>query len=168
MNWSDVLVGEPGRALRIIIVSAAAYAALLVILRLTGKRTLSKMNAFDLTVTVALGSTLATVILSKDVSLLEGILAFLLLAWLQLIVTWISVRSARFERWVKAEPRLLAYDGRLLRSAMRQERVTREEIESALREHGFASLAEVASVVLETNGSISVVGVAHASSGNRS
>jgi uncharacterized membrane protein YcaP (DUF421 family) len=58
---------------RVAVVSIAAYVALLVFLRVSGKRTLSKMNAFDLVVTVALGSTLATVILSKQVALAEGV-----------------------------------------------------------------------------------------------
>lgn len=61
---------------RVVVISACAYAALIVVLRISGKRTLGKMNAFDLAVTVAIGSTLATVLLSKDVALAEGILAF--------------------------------------------------------------------------------------------
>ena len=70
-NWSDLL--------RVVVVGTLAYASLVVLLRISGKRTLSKMNAFDLVVTVALGSTLATVLLTKDVALVEGMLAFALL-----------------------------------------------------------------------------------------
>lgn len=58
--------------LRVLVVGTLAYAALVLLLRVSGKRTLSKMNAFDLVVTVALGSTLATVLLSRDVALAEG------------------------------------------------------------------------------------------------
>jgi uncharacterized membrane protein YcaP (DUF421 family) len=87
---------------RIIVVGVLAYAALVLLLRVSGKRTLSKMNAFDLIVTVALGSTLATVLLSKDVSLAEGALAFALLIGLQFTVTWLSVRSLAVRRVVKA------------------------------------------------------------------
>ena len=65
--------------LRTLVVGVLAYVSLVVFLRISGKRTLSKMNAFDLIVTVALGSTLATVLLSKDVALAEGALAFALL-----------------------------------------------------------------------------------------
>ena len=64
---------------RVLIVGVSAYAALVFLLRISGKRTLSKMNAFDLVVTVALGSTLATILLSKDVALAEGLLALALL-----------------------------------------------------------------------------------------
>ncbi|WP_319001061.1 hypothetical protein [Halomonas sp. SBBP1] len=82
-----------GNLLRVIIVGVLAYAALVVFLRISGNRTLSKMNAFDLIVTVALGSTLATVLLSKDVALAEGAVAMALLISLQFIITWFSVRT---------------------------------------------------------------------------
>ena len=72
-----------------------AYTALVVLLRTTGKPPLSKMNAFDLIVTVAHGLTLATVLLSKDVALAEGVLAFALLVHLQFAITWLSIRSER-------------------------------------------------------------------------
>ena len=60
---------------RTALISVTAYAALVLFLRISGKRTLSKLNAFDLVVTVALGSTLATILLSQDVALAEGLTA---------------------------------------------------------------------------------------------
>jgi uncharacterized membrane protein YcaP (DUF421 family) len=143
--------------LRVLVVGTLAYAALVLLLRATGKRALSKMNAFDLVVTVALGSTLATVLLSKDVALAEGVLAFALLLLLQFAITWLSVRSEGVQGLVKAEPRLLLHRGRLLPGALRRERVTEEEVCAAVRSQGIASLDEVAAVVLETDGSVSVV-----------
>ena len=62
--------------LRVLVVGGVRHSALILFLRLSGKRTLAKLNAFDLVVTVALGSTLSSVILSKSVALLEGLLAF--------------------------------------------------------------------------------------------
>ncbi|MFN4128617.1 MAG: DUF421 domain-containing protein [Paracoccaceae bacterium] len=143
--------------LRVIVVGTAAYVALIVMLRGSGKRTLSKMNAFDLIVTVALGSTLATVLLNADVPLLEGVLALALLVCLQYAITWLSVRSIWFRNLIKAEPTLLVHDGRMLTDAMRKQRVTAEEIDAALRQSGVPDLASVRSVVLETDGSLTVV-----------
>jgi len=90
--------------LRTVLVGTCAYLALVVLLRISGKRTLSKMNAFDLIVTVALGSTLASVLTSKDVALLQGIAALALLILLQLVITSLSVRSQAVQGWVKSEP----------------------------------------------------------------
>ncbi len=142
---------------RTLIVGLCAYVLLVVVLRTTGKRTLSKMNAFDLIVTVALGSTLATVLLSKDVALAEGVTAFVLLAAAQYVVTWASIRSRRFRRWIKAEPSALLKSGNLIEDAMRAERVTRDEVEAAIRAAGYRDPSEIALVMLETDGSMSVV-----------
>ena len=142
---------------RIVVVGTAAYAALVLILRVSGKRTLAKLNASDLVVTVALGSTLATVLLSKDVALADGLLGFALLVGLQYAVAWVSVPSRRFGAVVKSEPSLLLHRGRFLEGAMRRQRVTREEVVSALRSSGLAQPEDAAAVVLETDGSLSVV-----------
>jgi uncharacterized membrane protein YcaP (DUF421 family) len=143
--------------LRILIVSVTAYAALIFILRISGKRTLSKMNAFDLIVTIALGSTLASVILSKDVSLSEGVLALALLVFLQFIITYLSSRNKQLSQLIKANPTLIAYKGELLRQNMLSERIVEDEVFAVLREKGFSSLQEADAIVLETDGSMSVI-----------
>lgn len=115
------------------------------------------MSAFDLVVTVALGSTLATVLLSNDVALAEGVTAFALLIALQFGLAWLSARSRRVERWVKGEPTLLFHGGDFLRGTMKQERVTEEEVRAAVRAQGMMDLAQVNAVVLETDGSFTAL-----------
>lgn len=148
-DWSALL--------RTAIVGVLAYAGLIVLLRFSGKRTLSKMNAFDLVVTVALGSTLATILLSKDVALAQGVLAFALLIGLQFAITWSSTRTGWVRRLVTGEPSLLLYRGTYLPKALRRERVTEEDIRAAVRSAGLAALEDAEAVVLETDGSFSVV-----------
>ena len=148
-SWADL-----GRT---VVVGALAYLSLVTLLRISGKRTLSKMNAFDLVVTVALGSTLATILLSKDVSLLEGITAFILLILLQFGVAWLSVHSTVFRHLVKSEPSLLFYQGQYVQHKLKTERVTREEVQAAIRSQGLGNLDHVEAVVLETDGSFSVL-----------
>jgi uncharacterized membrane protein YcaP (DUF421 family) len=130
---------------------------IIVLLRASGKRTLSKMNAFDFIVTVALGSTLATVMLNKNVALLDGALAFFLLIYLQYLATWLSVRSVGFSNLIKSTPTLLLYKGNLLKDAMRKERIMEEEILAIIREKGFSSVQDIDAVVLETDGSLTVI-----------
>ncbi|WP_338608117.1 YetF domain-containing protein [Pelagibacterium nitratireducens] len=149
-GWDDLV--------RLVVIGVLSYVGLVVILRATGKRTLSKMNAFDLVITVALGSTLSSAILSQDVSLSEGLLAFVLLCALQYGVTFLSVRSEAVQGFVKAEPSLLYFKGRYLDRHLKRERVTRAEILAAMRASGAGSLGDVEAVVLETDGSFSVVG----------
>lgn len=146
-----------GNLLRVIVVGMLAYAALVFFLRISGNRTLSKMNAFDLIVTVALGSTLATVLLSKDVALAEGAVAMALLISLQFIITWFSVRTAWVRRLVTGEPLMLLYRGEFITTAMQKARVTQDEVQSAIRGSGIADVTAVEAVVLETDGSMSVI-----------
>lgn len=146
-----------GNLLRVIVVGMLAYAALVFFLRISGNRTLSKMNAFDLIVTVALGSTLATVLLSKDVALSEGAVAMALLISLQFIITWFSVRTAWVRRLVTGEPLMLLYRGEFITTSMRKARVTQDEVQSAIRGSGIADVTAVEAVVLETDGSMSVI-----------
>lgn len=148
-SWTDLV--------RILSVGATSYLALVVLLRISGKRTLTKLNAFDLVITVALGSTLATVLLNRSVTLSEGVLAMALLIFLQLAITWLSVRSEKVQRLVKAEPTLIIRDGSFLENALRRERLTHEEVLAALRSHGVTDVRRVAAAILETDGSVSVL-----------
>jgi uncharacterized membrane protein YcaP (DUF421 family) len=143
--------------IRTIAVGALAYVCLVVLLRISGKRTLSKLNAFDFVVTVALGSTLATILLNADVALAEGVTALGLLIGLQFLVTWSSVRLPWVRRIVTGEPTLLAYRGELLHDALRGERVADEEVLAAVRAEGLLGLGDSQAVVLETDGSITVL-----------
>lgn len=142
---------------RVLVVGPLAYFALIVLLRVSGNRTLSKMNAFDLIVTVALGSTLATALLTEQVALAEGILGFAVLIGLQYAMTWLSARSRVVTELIKSEPKLLVHRGEMLRGAMRSQRVIEPEILQAIRASGLASLDEVEALVLETDGTFAVV-----------
>lgn len=142
---------------RTVLVGALAYIAVVLIVRIIGKRTLSKLNSFDFIVTIALGSTLATILLNRDVSLAEGVVAFLLLVLLQMAITWLSIKSTAFQKLVRAEPRLVFHRGEFRKAAMADERVTEAEILQAIRSSGILALDDVEGVVLETSGSLSVV-----------
>lgn len=142
---------------RTLIVGVMAYGALVFLLRVSGKRTLSKMNAFDLVVTVAIGSVLATILLDAKVALFEGLTAFFLLIFLQYSVSWLSVRSEGFKRMIKSEPQLLFYNGEFLSNKIIKERILEVKILQAARAQGVDSFTEVNAVVLETDGTISIV-----------
>ena len=148
-SWGDVL--------RTVVVGGLAYVCLIVFVRISGKRTLSTLNAFDFVVTVAIGSILATILLSKEVALAEGLAAFVTLIGAQLLLTWLSVHTSIVPGLVKSRPTLLVFRGELLRDAMAEQRVTESEVMQALRQSGFGSLQAVHALVLETDGSFSAV-----------
>ncbi|GGM16147.1 DUF421 domain-containing protein [Pseudomonas asuensis] len=148
-SWSGLI--------RVIVVGTAAYIGLIALLRISGKRTLAQLNAFDFVVTVALGSTLATVLLSSSVALAEGLTAFALLIGLQYIVTWSSVRWPVVRKLARSSPSLLVYQGAWVKDNLESNRVTEDEVMQALRKQGKSSLSEIGAVVLETDGSFSIL-----------
>ena len=89
----EFFIGNPVIMKRIVVIGISSYLLLILILRISGKRTLSKMNAFDFIITIALGSMLSTIIMDPSISLIEGMTAMGLLVLLQYIITFTSVRS---------------------------------------------------------------------------
>lgn len=148
-NWQQIL--------KILLTGSLAYIAIIIILRISGKRTLSQMNAFDFIITVALGSTLATAMLSKDTPLVEGLAGLGLLVLLQFLVSWTYVRFPFFARLIKSEPRLLFYEGEFKNKALKEERIEQEELLQAARNQGILSLDQINAIVLETNGQFSII-----------
>ncbi|SEV88773.1 DUF421 domain-containing protein [Halobacterium jilantaiense] len=142
---------------RITVVGVSMYVTLVLFLRLSGSRTLSTMNAFDFIVTVAIGSVFGRALTAKAVSLTEAVVAFALLIALQFVVTKLQVRWPVFGRAVTNPPTLLYFRGQFLRPAMREQRVTESELQTAARKKDHSSLDEVEAVVLEASGEFSVV-----------
>ena len=142
---------------RTAVIGLFAYLGLILMLRFAGSRTLSQLNAFDLIVTVALGSTLSTVILNKDISLADGLFALALLILFQFTVSIVSVRSGSMRFLIKTEPRLLFYKGKFVKDALKDCRITKEEILQMIRSQGKGKIKSVDAVVLESNGRFSVI-----------
>ena len=157
MNLEQMLFQSWSGIVRTVLVGSIAYVTLVLFLRISGKRTLAKLNAFDLVVTVALGSTLSAILLQEFIALAEGATALALLILLQFLVTFGSVRWAGFAKAVRSEPTLLLREGRFCERAMKRERVTQDEAMSAVRAAGCKEIAQVDSLILESDGSLSVV-----------
>ncbi|RPF72864.1 DUF421 domain-containing protein [Aurantiacibacter spongiae] len=148
-NWSGIG--------RIAVVTLVVYFGLIAILQFAGKRSIAKLNIFDLVVTVALGSILASVMLTRSLSIADGLAAFIVLAFLQWLVAWLSVRLGWFKQVIRSDARMLVKDGEFLEQQMKEERVTHDEIRAAIRKQGHGEMKRIAAVVLETDGSFSVI-----------
>jgi uncharacterized membrane protein YcaP (DUF421 family) len=143
--------------LRVVVVGSLSYIFLLIFVRISGKRTLSKMSAFDFIVTITLGSAFGRILTARNVALVECLAAFLTLILLQWLVSTLRVRFKKFEQLVDAEPALLYFNGRYNTRNMQKERITESEILAKVREEGLASLDEVEAVILESAGTLAVI-----------
>ena len=148
-NWSQVL--------HTLIVGTLSYFGVIIWLRISGKRTLSKWNSFDFVVTVALGSILASAILSSTTPFSQAMLGIGLLVIFQFLLTWLSVRTKAIQQLIKAEPTLLVFKGSFLDDALKSQRVAKGEVLAALRMQGHSCVEEIGAVILETNGNFSVI-----------
>jgi len=137
--------------------AAAVYMVLLVLIRLSGKRTMGQFTPFDMMLIVLLGSAVQNSLLGEDTSLLGGLLLAATLIVINWCVAFVTSRSLRAERLVEGVPTVLARDGQLFRSVLKREMVSEDDFNEALRQNGEMTLTDVRIALLETNGTISVV-----------
>jgi uncharacterized membrane protein YcaP (DUF421 family) len=142
---------------RIIVVGVPAYFLLLGLLHFAGKHSLAKRNAYALVVTVALGSALASAVLTREVTLADGVFAIGVLLGLQYLLSTLISRWSWASGLFTQKPSMLVRDGQFLREALKRERVTESEILAAIRQSGIDSIEAIGAVVLETDGSFSVI-----------
>jgi len=140
-----------------------AYVVLITLIRVLGKRTISKMNPGDFVVTVAIGSVAASLILHHDISFSQGVAALATLLGIQFVTELTTSRSQRARSLADGHPVLLVYRGEMQRETMRRENIHEEDIFAAARLHGLGRLTDLHAVVLEVDGEFSVIPAEHAS-----
>lgn len=152
-KWFDASITS---LIAITISALIIYLAVILFTRVAGKRSFSKMSSFDFAMTVAVGSVIASTILSSSVSLLQGVVGLMAIYLLQLGVA--ILRRFRFiSRLVDNSPLLLMDGQKILHENLLKARVTEEDLRSKLREANVLQLSQVRAVILETTGDISVI-----------
>ena len=142
---------------RIVLTTVLVYILIILVTKVSGKRSTSQLNNFDWIVTVMIGSLGANTILLKDIPLIEGISAIFVLYLLQFLVTKYASISPQFSSFILSEPRIVFYQGQFLPDAMRDERLTRQEIECAMRSEGIHNFDEVEAVVFESDAKLTII-----------
>lgn len=143
-------------ALAIVLSAIGIYAAVILFTRIFGKRSFSKMSSFDFAMTVAIGSLVATTVLSSSVSLAEGVVGMLAVYVLQISAATLR-RFKWFAKAIDNSPLLLMDGPIILHDNLRKARVAEGDIRSKLREANVIELSEIRAVVFETTGDISVL-----------
>ncbi|PEQ12207.1 hypothetical protein B2G71_13835 [Novosphingobium sp. PC22D] len=135
----------------------ATYLTIIVVVRISGKRTTANLNSFDWLITVTIGSLASSGILLSDVAVTDALAAIIVLALCQFVLTWTVRKSDRFAAMVKAEPLLLLHRGHIIERNLSRARISVAELRACLRREGIADPAQAAWVVLETNGQMTVI-----------
>ena len=143
--------------LRTAIGTTVTYVALVILLRLAGQRTLAKWYAFDLIVTIALGSTFANSVLTNNISVAQSLVGFVILIGLQFIVAFVVARWSYLRVIVNPHPTLLLHCETFVHDAMRRQRVAEADVRAAVRHQGIGRLEDVGAVTVEADGTFSVI-----------
>lgn len=147
-SWESVAV--------IFVTALGIYLSVILLTRISGKRSFSKMSSFDFAMTVAVGSIIATTILSSSVNLIDGIFGLVVVYLLQISIA-IGRRNKVIESIVDNTPLLLMDGQNILSQNLRKARVSESDLRSKLREANVIQLSQVKAVVFETTGDISVL-----------
>lgn len=151
------LFGDSSELLEILVRALIMYVFAVGMLRIFGKRTTMTTASFDLILTIALGTIVASTIMSTTRPLIHGIAALTALAGLQWILSLGVSRSASVERFVVSPAKLLLRDGRIVTSNLMDERLSDAQLEQNIRQQGYATKDGLEAVVLESSGSVSVI-----------
>lgn len=142
---------------RIVLTAVMVYVLVVLITKASGKRSTSQLNNFDWIVTVMIGSLGASTILLEEIPFIEGGASIVTLYLLQFLVTKYASISPQFSSVLLSEPRIVFYQGQYLPDAMRAERLTRQELECAMRTEGISSLNEIEAIVFESDAKLTII-----------
>jgi uncharacterized membrane protein YcaP (DUF421 family) len=152
----DLFIKDWAGLLNVFVCTVVAYLAVFSFIRISGKRTMSKLSAFDFVVAVTLGSTLSSMILAK-VPVIEGLLGVAIIIGLQFSLAKLAQNSSAMETIIQSRPALLFYNGEFMEKTLSDESITQEEIHAAVRKFRLERMDEVRAVVMESNGDLTVV-----------
>lgn len=137
--------------------AVVVYLTVLLLIRLTSKRTLGQATSFDLLLIVLLGNSVQNALLGDDISLGGGLILAATLLLLNALTGRLSSYSPRLDKLLEGEPVILASNGVLFGQRLKAAAISENEFHSARREAGIATLAQVRLAVLETSGHITFV-----------
>ncbi len=138
------------------IIGSIAVIALFFYLRLGSNRSVAPITVFDWIINVALGSTLAGIVNGN--SLVRGLIALLTMLGFQYITSHLASNyKQRFEWIFYAPPLVVSFRGEFLNKVMRKHRISESDIYSALRQQGFLDIEQVEVIIIEANGSFSIL-----------
>ena len=142
---------------RVVVSTALTFMLMVAILRVVGAQAIAQMSGYDMVATVTFGSIVATVAVTRGVTIADGVAALLTLIALQEILRFFQSRWLKAHHAVRQPPIVLLWDGTLLEDRLRSHRISADEVRAAVRKAGMASLTEARLVVLENDGEWSVV-----------
>lgn len=140
----------------IVLRALIVYGVLLLLIRLSGKRTVGQFTPFDLVVLILIGESAQNGLIGDDHSIFGALIAAATLILTNYVIGWMSARFPKVDRLMEGSPQLLAHNGAVLPEALKQNHVSEADFQQAMRE-ARCGPAELSTAVLETDGRITVM-----------
>jgi uncharacterized membrane protein YcaP (DUF421 family) len=151
MTWNDLFI-LPVPLLEKIVRPILVYIALVVLLRIFGKRELAQLNPFDLVVLLSLSNTVQNAIIGNDNSVSGGVIGAITLLLTNYLVVRFFFRHRRLDQIFEGKPAYLIRNGQIQRKALARELLNVEELRVVARRQGFENLDDIREAVLEPGG----------------
>jgi len=143
--------------LNVVIRSLCVYLFMVIAIRLFGKNQLSQLNAGDVVLLLLISNAVQNAMVGQDTSLQGGLIAALVLFAANFILKRLMFRSPSFKTFMEEDPVILIKDGVVIQEALDRVKITEDELEESIREHGVDGIKNVKLSILEVDGNISVV-----------
>jgi uncharacterized membrane protein YcaP (DUF421 family) len=143
--------------LNIALRASAVYLFIIFAIRLFGKKELAQLSVIDLVFILLISNSVQNAMVGNNTSLPAGIIAATTLFSINYLLKLILYRSKNASRFIQGNPLMLIYKGAILTEHLERAKITKEELEAAVREHGIERISEVDLAILEVDGNISVL-----------
>lgn len=137
--------------------SIVVYFVIIIGIRIFGKKELSQLSIIDLVFILLISNSVQNAMVGSDSTLYGGITAAITLFFVNYLLKQFMFRDKKASRWIQGSPVILIHDGNVVEEHLRQEKITRDELDASVREHGVSSVEEVNLAILEVDGNISIL-----------
>lgn len=134
------------------------YVFLILLLRLTGKRQIGQLSPFDLVLLLILSNAVQNSMNAGDNSLIGGLISATTLVLVNYLVGLVAFKSKKLEVILEGRPQVIIHHGKLFEEVMREAKLTRNELDSTLRQSGYFEIKDIKLAILENNGTVTVQG----------
>lgn len=133
------------------------YFAILISMRIMGKRQLGEMEISEFIVAALIADLAATPLQDIGIPLLNGLVPIIIMFCFEIIIAGLNMRSVKLRKLTYGKPEIIVRGGKIIREAMHKNRFTLDELMQELRAQGLTDTAQVEYAVLETNGQLSII-----------
>jgi uncharacterized membrane protein YcaP (DUF421 family) len=159
MDFKNMFFGDLdwAFALEILLKSTIMFSTVIVFLRLTGKKGVRQLSLFEVAIIISLGSAAGDPMFNKDIPIVPALLVMFTIILVYLAITWLSVKSARFESVLEGDPVYIIEEGMFNLESGRKHNIAKDEFFAEMRQENIEHLGQIKQAVLETNGKMSFI-----------